>query len=99
MSMIQLTNLRDELTGLVESRFGSLQDQIGDLPDSFGNRPPATGNLVTLDGSQTITGNKTFSGINAFLEAVTFRGTEDGLGGGQIRLKPLWQVGDLSLSL
>ena len=82
--MIQLKNLRDELTGLVEGRCGSLQDQIDNLPDSSGNLPP-TRNFVTLDGNDEIYGNKTFHNTCAFLDALTVRSYSDA-GGGQLRL-------------
>jgi hypothetical protein len=82
--MIQLKNLRDELTGLVESRFGSLQDQIDSLPDGSGTTP-TPGNFVTLDGIQTIAGVKTFSALCEFINGLNVKAYSDA-GGGQLRL-------------
>ena len=82
--MIQLKNLRDELTGLVEGRFGSLQDQIDSLPDGSGTTP-TPGNFVTLDGIQTIAGVKTFSALCEFINGLNVKAYSDA-GGGQLRL-------------
>ena len=73
MSMIQLKNLRDELTGLVESRFGSLQDLIGNLPDSSGNT--GTGDAVTVTGNQDIFGIKTFHERGGFISGLDVKHT------------------------